>query len=197
MKKFIFTGTPGSGKTSAIQELAKLGYVVVPESATDVIAQQQAKGKMRPWEHHNFVDKIILTQKSRQMNAEGELQFYDRSPFCAYALGRYLSHWHNSDFTPSPILLNEIDRCLKGGIYQNNVFFFKNLGFIEQTDARKISYEDALIFEHSHLDVYKQFGFEIVLVPKKTVPERCEFILKTILCKWSVASIEGNNFNLN
>lgn len=176
-KRFIFTGTPGSGKTSVIKELEKLGYVVIPESATDVIAESQAKGDMRPWERPDFVDKIVLTQKSRQMNAGGEVQFYDRSPFCAYALGRYSSHWHNSDFTPSPILLDEIERCLKDGIYQNRVFFFENLGFIEHTDARKISYEDALIFEQIHLDVYKEFGFEIVLVAKQSIEERCRFVL--------------------
>jgi predicted ATPase len=117
IKRFILTGTPGSGKTSVILALKKLGYVVIPESATDVIAESQAKGDMRPWERPDFVDKIVLTQKSRQMNAGGEVQFYDRSPFCAYALGRYSSHWHNCDFTPSPILLDEIDRCLKAGIY--------------------------------------------------------------------------------
>lgn len=176
-KRFIFTGTPGSGKTSVIQELEKLRHVVIHESATDVIAQEQTKGIMHPWEHHDFVDKIVRMQKSRQMNTEGELQFYDRSPFCAYALGRYSSHPHNSNFTPSPVLLDEIDRCLKMKVYQNKVFFFENLGFIKHTDARKISYEDALIFQQIHLDVYRKFGFEIVLVPKKSIAERCRFVL--------------------
>ena len=31
-------------KTSVILALKKLGYVVIPESATDVIAESQAKG---------------------------------------------------------------------------------------------------------------------------------------------------------
>jgi predicted ATPase len=177
-KRFIFTGTPGSGKTSVILALEKLGHVIIPESATDVIAENQAKGDMRPWERPDFVDKIVLMQKERQMNAGAELQFYDRSPFCTYALGSYLSRWLGSDFKPLPILLEEIDRCLKTGIYQNKVFFFGNLGFIEHTDARKISYEDALIFEQIHLDVYKEFGFEIVLVPRGAIEERCEFILE-------------------
>ncbi|WP_045915682.1 AAA family ATPase [Orientia tsutsugamushi] len=175
----MFTSTLGSGKTSVILALEKLVYVVILKSATDVIAESQAKGDMRPWEQPDFVDKIVLTQKLRQMNAVCEVQFYDRSPFCAYALWHYSSDWHNSNFIPSPVLLDEIDRCLKAGIYQNRVFFFEKLSFIEHTDARKISYEDALIFEQMHLDVYKEFGFEIVLVPKQSIEERCRFVLTT------------------
>jgi predicted ATPase len=63
------------------------------------------------------------------------------------------------------ILRAEIDRCLKFGIYQSKVFFFENLGFIEHTEAQ-ISYEDALIFEQIRSDVYKEFDFEIIMVPK-------------------------------
>jgi len=180
-KRFIFTGTPGSGKTSVILDLEKLGHVVITESATDVIAEAQAKGNMRPWEDSDFIDNIIRVQKSRQMNATGNLQFYDRSPFCAYALGCYSAHWHGNNFNPSPILLDEINRFLKQGIYQDKVFFFENLGFIEHTEARKISYEDALIFEKIHLDVYKKFGFKIIMVPAGwTVTQRRNFILDQV-----------------
>ncbi len=177
-KRFILMGTPCSGKTSVIVELEKLGHVVIHEAATDVIAEEQAQGIERPWEEPDFTDKIVRMQKERQMSATGDLQFFDRSPFCTYALSKYLSLVENVGFVPSSILAEEIERCLKAGIYQNKVFFFENLGFIEHTGARKISYEDALIFEKIHLDVYKQFGFEIIIVPKgRTVEQRCEFIL--------------------
>ncbi|WPY00700.1 P-loop ATPase [Candidatus Trichorickettsia mobilis] len=183
IKRFIFTGTSGSGKTSVIIELEKLGYVMIPESATDVISIEQAKGEMRPWEEPEFVDQITFMQKERQMNSTGNMQFYDRSPFCTYALSKYLAHWKNTEFMPSLVLLDEIDRCLKNNVYQNQVFFFENMGFIEHTDARKISYEKALVFEEIHLDVYKEFGFDIIMVPKGlTVTQRCEFILEKAIC---------------
>jgi len=181
IKRFILTGTPGSGKTSVIRELEKFGHAVIHEAATDMIAQEQAKGIEKPWEEPEFVDQIVRMQKERQMNATGDLQFYDRSPFCTYALGKYLAYWKDLEFKPLPVLLDEIDRCLKNGVYQNRIFFFENLGFIEHTDARKISYEDALIFEQIHLDVYK-VGFDIMMVPKGlTIAQRCEFILERIM----------------
>lgn len=108
VKRFIFTGAPGSGKTSVIKKLEKSGYAVIYEAATDVISTEQAKGIEKPWEEPEFVDKITLMQKERQMHSTGNIQFYDRSPFCTYALGKYLTHWKDLEFKPSPVLLDEL-----------------------------------------------------------------------------------------
>lgn len=117
VKRFIFTGTPGSGKTSVLQSLKQKGYVVIPEAATDVISIAQAKGVERPWESVKFIDQITHMQKERQMNTMGDLQFYDRSPFCTLSLEKYLK------FQESNVLKEEIKRCLREDIYQNKVFF--------------------------------------------------------------------------
>ena len=93
MKRYIFTGTPGSGKTSILHALKSQGYSVIEESATDVIAFEQLHGNLEPWMQDDFIDKIVRLQKRRQIQTSvypDELQLYDRSPICAFALSRHL-----------------------------------------------------------------------------------------------------------
>jgi predicted ATPase len=180
VKRYILTGAPGSGKTSVIKEMDQHGRIVVHEAATDIIAGAQAKGIEKPWEEARFVDDIIIMQRKRQMTTHGALQFFDRSPFCTYALGNYLAQLQNTEFQPSQVLAEEIDRCLAMRIYQPKVFFLENLGFIEHTAARKISFADSLVFEQVHVCIYQKFGFEVILVPPMPVAKRHMYILEHI-----------------
>lgn len=172
--RYIFTGTPGSGKTSVLNAICTLGYTVIEEAATDVILLEQQKGNAKPWEGICFIDAIVNMQQERQQKALAALQFYDRSPFCTYALAHYLN------FKVSSLLQDEIDRCISEKIYDKNVFFFENLGSIEKTQSRTISYEEALIFEDIHRTVYKNFGFNIIMIQKKSIKERAIDILNMI-----------------
>jgi len=175
MKRFILTGTPGCGKTSILQALEMKGYCVVNEAATDVIAFEQSLGNAEPWKFPNFIDEIITLQKQRQMQtlkASSEIQFFDRSPLCTYALAIYLG------FEPSEELLQEIERIEKDEIYQKEVFFIENLGFCNPTEARKISFEESLVFEKIHEETYTKFGYSCIKVPPISLVERIEFILK-------------------
>lgn len=177
MKRYILTGTPGCGKTSITRALEMSGASVIAEAATDIIAYKQMQGDLAPWERPDFIDDIIQLQKHRQIDMcsdYSDLHFYDRSPICTYALAIYLG------FEPSIHLMNEIKRIQKEHIYEKSVFFLENLGFITNTDARKISFEDSLRFEQVHLDAYKQFDYESVMVPAAPIPQRVEIILKSV-----------------
>ena len=177
MNRYIITGTPGCGKTSAIRALELTGASVVSEAATDLIAFRQAQGDMTPWKHPNFIDDIVRLQKHRQIDRcedYSDLHFYDRSPICTYALAIYLG------FKPSHILMSEIQRIHKYDIYEKRVFFLKNLGFITNTDARKISFEDSLKFEQIHREAYAEFDYECVVIPAVCIDERVKIILDSI-----------------
>jgi predicted ATPase len=164
MKRYILTGTPGSGKTSILHELKSQGYSVVEEAATDVIALEYRRGNPEPSMQADFIDKIIRLQKQRQLDTGmclDELQVYDRSPICTFALSRYLG------YPPSVCLLEEMERIERETIYQRQVFFIENLGFCQPTEARKITFEESLLFENIHAEIYTSLGYHLI----KVVPE--------------------------
>ncbi|HEY7389527.1 MAG TPA: AAA family ATPase [Bryobacteraceae bacterium] len=173
MRRFIITGAPGAGKTAIIRQLELDGFSVVEEAATDVNVILQAQGTAQPWTHPSFIDVIANLQRVRQLRASyhpDAVQFHDRSVVCTAAL----AVWLGRPFTP--FLSVELERVKKEVIYQNRVFFIRNLGFVTPTDVRRISFEETLRFEKIHEQVYRDFGFELVSVEPATLAERVRII---------------------
>jgi len=177
MRRFIITGAPGAGKTAIIRQLELDGFSVVEEAATDVIAAKQARGVTEPWTHPSFIDQTVNLQRDRLIRAShqpDEIQFHDRSAVCTAALAVYLGYPYSS------ILINELERIKTDSIYENRVFFIRNLGFITPTDARRISFEETLRFEAIHEQIYLASGFELISVKAGSLAERTGFIEATI-----------------
>ena len=173
MRRFILTGAPGAGKTAIIRQLEIDGFGVVEEAATDVIALAQARGASEVWRDPSFIDSIVDLQSRRQICAScqpHEVQFHDRSVVCTAALAAWLGH-------PASVKLSrELERINTGEIYQKRVFFIRTLGFITPTEARRISFEDALRFEQLHEETYRSFGYEIVPVEPADLTSRAAAI---------------------
>jgi predicted ATPase len=180
MKRYILTGTPGSGKTSLLHALKSRRYVVVEEAATDVNIAEHRRGNPEPWMLTDFIDKIVQLQKLRQREAmlsTDDLQVYDRSPICTYALSRYLG------YPPSACLLAELERIERENIYQREVFFLEHLGFCQPTEVRKITFEESLLFEKIHADIYTALGYHLIKVPPEALLQRVDLVeelLKTL-----------------
>ena len=177
MRRFIITGTPGAGKTAIIRQLELDGFSVVEEAATDVIAAAQAQGTVQPWTYPSFIDAIANLQRERQVRASyqsDEVQFHDRCVVCTAALAIYLG------YPFSPVLATELERVKKEAVFQNRVFFIRNLGFVTPTEARRISFEDTVRFEKIHEETYRNFGFELVSVEPGSLAERVSVIKAAI-----------------
>lgn len=177
MRRFILTGTPGSGKTVLLRRLEMDDFSVVEESATDVIALSQAQGISEPWTDSSFLDAVVDLQRRREMRAASEqvdVQFHDRSIVCTAALAAYLN------FPFSEALAQELCRIDSDQIFQRKVFFVRNLGFVMPTEARRISYEEALRFEAIYEKTYRERGFDLVFVEPGTIAERVAAIKQAI-----------------
>jgi predicted ATPase len=177
MLRYILTGAPGAGKTAVLRLLEISGNAVVEEAATDVIALGQALGHEEPWRDSAFPEKVMTLQRQR-LNAvravDGATVFFDRSPVCTLALSRYLG------CTTSPLLAREIDRVVTEGVYEEAVFFIRNLGFVAATAARRISFEESLVFEQLHEQTYRGLGFRLIDVPAGPLADRVTLVEQTV-----------------
>jgi len=172
IQRFILTGAPGAGKTALIRYLEAAGHDVVAEAATDVIALAQAQGNQRPWEQPAFITGIAALQAWREAAPMRESRrFADRSIFCTLALAEWLDH------PVPPELQATAGRLATSGWFARTVFLVDQLGFIENTAARRISFDEATRFGTLHEVVYRRYGFEIVHIAPAPIAERARAIL--------------------
>lgn len=177
MPSYILTGAPGAGKTAVLRLLEVSGYAVVEEAATDVIALGNALGCAEPWRDDDFIDKVAALQRQRQDSVPmtgDTASFFDRSPACTLALSRYLG------LPGSRLLASEVSRMAAEGLYEPVAFFIRNQGFVQRTAARQISFEDSLIFEQLHEQVYRDLGFRLIEVPAGPLAARVALIRQAV-----------------
>ncbi len=133
--------------------------------------------RLNPWTHPSLLDAIANLQRDRQIRASDQpdkIQFHDRCAVCKAALAGYLG------YPVTLCLASELERIKEEAIYQNRVFFIRNLGFITPTKARRISFEETVRFEKIHEETYRDFGFELVSIERGTVAERVSIINSAI-----------------
>jgi predicted ATPase len=170
---FVITGGPASGKTTLLNGLRKRGFKCFDEIARQIIDEQlKIKGDLVPWIN---LDKFNVHVLERMVNQHAkvteELHFFDRGLPDNIAYMRLGNLPVGKDF-------HETAKNLR---YNKKVFFLEPWKEIFVNDAaRKEPFEFALKISEHIKNAYVDFGYEVIVVPKGTVEERVEFVVRQI-----------------
>lgn len=168
----MITGGPSSGKSTTIAELAGRGYATVSEHAREYIVDQLALGRSL---EEIRADEPAMQRSIMKMQAEheatldrNETVFLDRALLDAIAYFRFL------DIAPS-----EDDLALARTATYRKVFLM-NLLPIVQDEVRNENAHAQKALHKLLLEVYEDFGFEVVHVPVLTPAKRADYILERL-----------------
>ena len=177
---YVITGGPGSGKTTVLAELMRLGHRCIPEDARAVIQEQVASGgHALPWaDALRFADLLMKrsiatyrAQAAAWQAANGAQApiYFDRGIGDAFTCADLIGH------TLSDPLIEQAKRHR----YRDPVFLAPWWPEIYTTDSeRRQNREEAERTEHAVVKTYTALGYRIVRLPLIPPAERAEFILR-------------------
>lgn len=172
--RVIFTGGPGSGKTSLIEYLNQIGYQSTPEVGRKVIQEQmRANGTALPWlDKTAFRDQMILEEIYNYENfGQSTTTFYDRSIIDTYGYSRL------EQISVPKSLLTKCHEL----VYCKKVFIFPPWEEIYENDIeRKQDFSTAVATYEEMVSAYHKFGYELIEVPRGSIKERAEFIINKL-----------------
>jgi predicted ATPase len=131
--RYILTGGPGAGKTSIIDFLAKRGYLVVPEAATEIIEEGLKKNIEKPWradDYHIRMYELISKKQIDVQNTSAPLAFFDRGHLDG------ISYILLQKRTLYQYVVDCVQSSINAEYFNNRVFFIDSLGFVVPGPAR-------------------------------------------------------------
>lgn len=174
---YIFTGGPGSGKSTVLQALARLAYPTVPEVGRAIIQQQmQTEGDALPWLNKQRFFEAMFNQSILDYQSQTNTTplFFDRGLLDSIGYAR-LEHL---EIQPNQLYI------AKQMLYASPVFIFPPWEAIYTNDKeRKQDFVLAIQTYEVMYATYKEFGYQLVEVPCTAIEERVEFILEYLHLK--------------
>jgi predicted ATPase len=172
---FMVSGGPGAGKTTLLAELQKLDYSTAPEVARQIIQEQvKSGGDALPWADREAYTRLMLQRSIESYIEHAKLPgpiFFDRGILDTLCYARLIGLADASAIQ---------DACWKYR-YAPLVFLAPPWKEIYTTDEeRKQDFAHAVQTFESMAEVYEEYGYESVMLPKTSPAARAEFVLQTI-----------------
>jgi predicted ATPase len=174
MNRFVvISGSSGGGKSTLLAELGRRGYAVVEEPGRRIVQEETSRGgSSLPWlDMAAFLRRAVavsLADRDAASAPEGWV-FFDRGLVDAVAGLQALTD------EEAPLSL------LKSHRYHRRVFLTPPWPEIYLTDPeRRHGFDDAVAEYSRLLEIYPSLGYEVVILPKTSVAERADFILRAL-----------------
>jgi predicted ATPase len=167
----VITGGPGSGKTTLLKELEQQGFRCSPEVARQIIQEQvAAKGDALPWANTRRYTELMLARSIaayRDNTPSPEIVFMDRGIPDAACYARLIG-------LP---FFDDLKAACETYRYNQIVFLAPSGKEIYATDSeRKQTYAEAVATYEKMAEVYREFGYRPIELPKTSPLQRAEFV---------------------
>lgn len=175
---YIITGGPGAGKTTLLHELSRHELVTVPEEGRRIIKEQMdSGGEGLPWLNKELFAEMMFEESVKtylriSQTTSAEPVFFDRG--ILDTLG-----YMKLENIPVPESMEVKAREM---IYHNNVFILPPWKDIYENDPeRKQTFEKSMLTFECMNEIYQEYGYNIIEVPKISVENRARFILDRLI----------------
>lgn len=169
----VISGCSGGGKSTLLAELARRGYFVVEEPGRRIVREEVNRGgSALPWvDTAAFLRRALAVSLADRVSAGGQKGwvFFDRGLVDTAAGLQYLTG------EAALASLGEAHR------YHRRVFMTPPWPEIFLTDPERRHGLDAAVAEYLRLlEVYPKLNYEVLILPKISVAERADFVLKAL-----------------
>lgn len=171
---YVVTGGPGAGKTTLIEALAQVGFAVAAEAGRAVIKEQQAMGgRALP-----SVDPLAFARAmlARDLAAHDAHRTATAPVFFDRGIPDVVGYLRLEGLA----VPDDVQSAARTRRYAR-VFICPHWPDIYVTDAeRRQTHEVAARTSEAMVETYGGLGYDLVEVPRASVPQRLQFILRVL-----------------